>query len=151
MVRDGAENVRNNLVDDPVNSRIRALALEIGSGKYPEAQMILVAEHPRAQHIILEGHTRATAYALANPPIEESWGNRRLFEGPARLVFLLMPTALDNGQRSPRKLLRAVIARLLGWKSSWLSGKCVSACGQHFGDLVELPFMLSDDLQRESP
>ena len=25
-----------------------------------------------------------------------------------------MPTALDNGQRSPRKLLRAVIARLLG-------------------------------------
>jgi hypothetical protein len=27
-----------------------------------------------------------------------------------------MPTALDNGQRSPRKLLRAVIARLLGGK-----------------------------------
>jgi len=27
-----------------------------------------------------------------------------------------MPTALDNGQRSPRKLLRAVIARLLGKK-----------------------------------
>jgi hypothetical protein len=27
-----------------------------------------------------------------------------------------MPTALDNGQRSPRKLLRAVIARLLGRK-----------------------------------
>jgi hypothetical protein len=26
----------------------------------------------------------------------------------------VMPTALDNGQRSPRKLLRAVIARLLG-------------------------------------
>jgi hypothetical protein len=25
-----------------------------------------------------------------------------------------VPTALDNGQRSPRKLLRAVIARLLG-------------------------------------
>jgi hypothetical protein len=25
-----------------------------------------------------------------------------------------MPTALDNGQRSPRKLLRALIARLLG-------------------------------------
>jgi hypothetical protein len=26
------------------------------------------------------------------------------------------PTALDNGERSPRKLLRAVIARLLGCK-----------------------------------
>jgi len=25
-----------------------------------------------------------------------------------------MPTALDNGRRSPRKLLRAVVARLLG-------------------------------------
>jgi hypothetical protein len=25
-----------------------------------------------------------------------------------------MPTALDNGQRSPRKLLRAVVARVLG-------------------------------------
>jgi hypothetical protein len=29
-----------------------------------------------------------------------------------------MPTALDNGQRSPRKLLRAVIARLLSLKGS---------------------------------
>jgi hypothetical protein len=28
-----------------------------------------------------------------------------------------MPTALGNGQRSPRKLLRVVIARLLGGKS----------------------------------
>jgi hypothetical protein len=28
----------------------------------------------------------------------------------------VMPTALDNGQRSPRKLLRAVIAGLLGRK-----------------------------------
>jgi hypothetical protein len=27
-----------------------------------------------------------------------------------------MPTALDNGQRSPRKLLRKVVARLLGRK-----------------------------------
>jgi hypothetical protein len=27
-----------------------------------------------------------------------------------------LPSALDNGQRSPRKLLRAVIARLLGRK-----------------------------------
>jgi len=27
-----------------------------------------------------------------------------------------MPTALDNGRRSPRKLLRAVVARLLGRK-----------------------------------
>jgi hypothetical protein len=26
----------------------------------------------------------------------------------------VVPTALDNGQRSPRKLLRAVVARLLG-------------------------------------
>jgi hypothetical protein len=25
-----------------------------------------------------------------------------------------MPTSLDNGQRSPRKLLRSVVARLLG-------------------------------------
>ena len=31
-----------------------------------------------------------------------------------KLVREKMPTALDNGQRSPRKLLRAVIARLLG-------------------------------------
>ena len=29
---------------------------------------------------------------------------------------MLVPTALDNGQRSRRKLLRAVIARLLGGK-----------------------------------
>jgi hypothetical protein len=28
-----------------------------------------------------------------------------------------LPTALDNGQRSPRKLLRVVVARLLGRKS----------------------------------
>ena len=28
-----------------------------------------------------------------------------------------MPTALDNGRRSPKKLLRAVVARLLGRKS----------------------------------
>ena len=27
-----------------------------------------------------------------------------------------LPTALDNGRRSPRKLLRAVVARLLGRK-----------------------------------
>jgi len=27
-----------------------------------------------------------------------------------------MPSALDNGQRSPRKLLRAIVARLLGRK-----------------------------------
>jgi len=27
-----------------------------------------------------------------------------------------MPAVLDNGQRSPRKLLRALIARLLGRK-----------------------------------
>jgi hypothetical protein len=30
--------------------------------------------------------------------------------------WLKLPTALDNGQRSPRKLLRAAIARLLGRK-----------------------------------
>ena len=29
-----------------------------------------------------------------------------------------MPTALDNGQRSPRKLVRAVVARLLGREAS---------------------------------
>ena len=36
----------------------------------------------------------------------------------ALLVALLeqVPTALDNGRRSPRKLLRAVVARLLGGK-----------------------------------
>jgi hypothetical protein len=28
-----------------------------------------------------------------------------------------MPTSLDNGRRSPRKLLRAVVARLFGRKS----------------------------------
>ena len=30
----------------------------------------------------------------------------------------LMPTALENGQRSPCKLLRAVVARMLG-RSNW--------------------------------
>lgn len=34
----------------------------------------------------------------------------------------MMPTALDNGQRSPRKLLRAVIARLLGQMTVILGG-----------------------------
>jgi hypothetical protein len=34
-----------------------------------------------------------------------------------RLRALLMPTALDNGLRSPRKLLAAVVARLLGRES----------------------------------
>ena len=29
----------------------------------------------------------------------------------------MTPTALDNGRRSPRKLLRAVVARLLGRKA----------------------------------
>jgi hypothetical protein len=29
-----------------------------------------------------------------------------------------MPSALDNGRRSPRKLLRALVARLLGRKHS---------------------------------
>jgi hypothetical protein len=32
-----------------------------------------------------------------------------------------VPTALDNGRRSPRKLLRAVVARLLGRKP-WNKG-----------------------------
>jgi hypothetical protein len=31
-------------------------------------------------------------------------------------VARVTPTALDNGRRSPRKLLRAVVARLLGRK-----------------------------------
>ena len=34
--------------------------------------------------------------------------------GRGRRVALLVPTALDNGHRSQRKLLRAVVARLLG-------------------------------------
>ena len=29
----------------------------------------------------------------------------------------MTPTALDDGRRSPRKLLRAVVARLLGRKA----------------------------------
>jgi len=29
-----------------------------------------------------------------------------------------MPTSLDNGRRSPKKLLRSVVARLLGRKSA---------------------------------
>ena len=33
-----------------------------------------------------------------------------------------MPTALDNGQRSPRKLLRAVVVQLLGRRPSWAGG-----------------------------
>jgi hypothetical protein len=40
---------------------------------------------------------------------------RDLVNADAELVRPL-PTALDNGQRSPRKLLRAVVARLLGRK-----------------------------------
>jgi len=39
-----------------------------------------------------------------------------LVNADAELVRPL-PTALDNGQRSPRKLLRAVVAQLLGRKS----------------------------------
>ena len=38
-----------------------------------------------------------------------------LVNADAELVRPL-PTALDNGRRSPRKLLRAVVARLLGRK-----------------------------------
>jgi hypothetical protein len=71
MVRDGAQGVRTDVINDPVNGRIRELALEIGSGRYPDDEMILVAEHALAQHIVMEGHTRATAYAMAGPPIEE--------------------------------------------------------------------------------
>jgi hypothetical protein len=33
------------------------------------------------------------------------------------MVADVMPTALDNGRRSPKKLLRAVVARLLGRKA----------------------------------
>jgi len=36
--------------------------------------------------------------------------------GPSLSDRHRMPFALDNGERSPRKLLRAVIARLLGRK-----------------------------------
>jgi hypothetical protein len=35
----------------------------------------------------------------------------------AGTAIQVMPSALDNGQRSPRKLLRAVIARPLGRKA----------------------------------
>ena len=41
---------------------------------------------------------------------------RWLLAGLEPLVAFLVPTALDNGRRSPRKLLRAVVARLLGRK-----------------------------------
>jgi hypothetical protein len=33
----------------------------------------------------------------------------------------MSPTSLDNGERSPRKLFRAVVARLLGRKALQLS------------------------------
>ena len=35
---------------------------------------------------------------------------------------LVVPTPLDNGRRSPKKLLRAVVARLLGRKAYGLPG-----------------------------
>jgi hypothetical protein len=43
-------------------------------------------------------------------------GAGSFLRGEAPGNTFLMPTALDNGIRSPRKLLRAVIARLLGGK-----------------------------------
>src|SRR6188474_2202639 len=62
----------------------------------------LKAERNIAPELLLCGDGRAS-------------GSRRLVSagrGPRRTH--LVPTALDNGQRSPRKLLRAVVARLLG-------------------------------------
>jgi hypothetical protein len=65
----------------------------------------------------------------------KSWILHRFFGGESLIAFgagsgtaeaeletspkeraLSVPSALDNGQRSPRKLLRALIARLLGRK-----------------------------------
>jgi hypothetical protein len=42
---------------------------------------------------------------------------RRFLEGLAPLVACPVPTSVDNGRRSPRKLLRAVVAGMIGRKS----------------------------------
>ena len=49
---------------------------------------------------------------VVRPPDQQTWLVRTLVGRAANTE----PTALDNGQRSPRKLLRAVVARLLGHK-----------------------------------
>ena len=51
---------------------------------------------------------RAARRPSGQPP------QRRLLAGLEPLVVCLLPTSLDNGQRSPRKLLRSVVARLVG-------------------------------------
>jgi hypothetical protein len=68
-VRDGAENIET--VSTSVNTDILELAREIEAGNYPDSEMIVAAESPLSRHILVEGHTRATAYAVANPPVDE--------------------------------------------------------------------------------
>jgi hypothetical protein len=53
-----------------------------------------------------------TAAASLTTPCTAGLTNRGKRDSGARVT----PTALDNGQRSPRKLLKTVVERLLGWK-----------------------------------
>jgi hypothetical protein len=48
-----------------------------------------------------------------------------------------MPTALDNGRRSPRKLLRTVVARLVGARTF---RKLERSWDQPVGDLSRLDY-----------
>jgi hypothetical protein len=66
-------------------------------------------------------------------------------------VTCLVPTSLDKGRRSPRKLLRAVVARLLGRKLQrplragtpavrhWLVSRSPTAAGSSEGEPLGSP------------
>jgi hypothetical protein len=70
-VRDGAANAKQLGPTDEVAGGILELARAIESGQMPEAEMVLAADSPLSRHIVVEGHNRATAFVIAQPPVEE--------------------------------------------------------------------------------
>jgi len=69
LVRDGAANLDEISTD--TSKEILKLAGLIKAGSFPQAEMIIAAESPLSRHVLVEGHTRATAFVLADPPVDE--------------------------------------------------------------------------------
>ena len=75
-----------------------------------------------------KGRTYSGSAVNGSWSIERTCSTSKTWKALATLRWLRMSTALDNGRRSPRKLLRAVVARLLGRKA-WISRKRRSHAG----------------------